>query len=196
MSIKKKMKASLFVGLVAFSLTGCGPQAENDQDTASQTQSNETVIEEPEGEYTFTIDKKRVDISQAQGPVKYTIYNIRVATFKPDKAYKNSYKGKDVLTYIEMDFGMENTGDSKVGILPMTAKLLFDDKTQEETDLLKSDASVTELSANAKIQGKYAFYIADENNAKHFKLFCKGPVSFTDDGATEYDNYELDIKVD
>ncbi len=200
MSLKKKMKASLFVGLIALSLTACGSQVDSGQEPGNQTQdqnqNNGNVVKEPEGEYTFSVDKKGVNISQTQGPVKYTIYNIRVATFKPDETYKNSYKGKDVLTYVEMDFGMENTGTDKISILPMSAKLLFDDKTQEEMDPLKSDASESELSGNAKIQGKYAFYIADENNAKHFKLFCRGPVSFTDDDATEYDNYELDIKVD
>lgn len=196
MSVCEKLRTSLLVGLIAFSLTACGSQGSNKQSTEQNNkQPGNSVVQEAEGDYDFGIDKKRIDISQTQGPIKYTIYNIRVAIFKPDESYKNNYKGKDTLTYVEMDYGMENTSADKVDILPITGKLLLDDKTQVELDYMKSDASTTELAGNAKIQGKYGFYIPSENIPKHFKLFCKGPVLFKGDDFTEFENFELDINL-
>lgn len=194
MGTKKKLLSSLFMGLTVLSLTACSSTSSNEQQNL-ETESN--VIQEAEGDYTIITDKKGLALSQTQGSVNYIINNIRVSSFKPIEAYKNQYKGKDVLTCVEMDFEIENTSSNDMSIRPMTTKLLLDDKTQIEQDHLKSDSMYSDLSAGAKIQGKLVFYIPDENAPKHFKLFCEGPVLFNDEvGAKEYENYELDINID
>lgn len=167
----------------------------NDKTEDKKSDEN-TVTTENEGTYTLVKDKKGINITQAQGPIKITIDNLRISKFKPNQNYKKMFSGKDDLVCVEMDTTIENTSDQTINFLPTSSRLVLEDKTQVKIDFLKSNASTSSLNAKAKSPNKLAYFIPKKEIPKSFLLYINGPMNLNKDSFAKYNDFSIDIKVD
>ncbi|MED3737249.1 hypothetical protein [Virgibacillus pantothenticus] len=191
----KRVFLLMLIAIVSIALVACGGESEDndkeakaddskkteekedkDKEESKEDESSEGDVKENEmGKFTLVSEKKDINETIENGPMKLTITGIQSATLEPSEDFKEMFEGKDKLTMINVGMKAENTSDDTVSFYPDQATLTTNAGDQVEADLVLSEQVGGDFFGKTKKEGDVIFKVdTPAEEIKDIKLIIDG----------------------